>query len=183
MAEHVCPWWLGYLLLCPIRRWFQNPEKILSRYVTEGMTILEVGPGMGFFTIHAARSVGEAGKIVAADIQEKMLNALIKRATKAGVGNRIVAQLIESDDIGASEPVDLCLLINVVHEVPDPASLFSQIKIIMKPTGKVLLMEPTGWHVSERQFQDTLALASNAGFRVIEEPKIPRSRSAVLALQ
>ncbi len=181
MGQHVCPWWVGYLLLCPIRRWLQNPEEILAPYVTEGMTILEVGPGMGFFTIPAARSVGETGKIIAVDVQEKMLNALIKRALKAGVGNRIVAKLIESDNIGVSEPIDLCLLINVVHEVPDPAGLFSQIKSTLKPSGKVLLMEPSGWHVSERQFQDTLALASNAGFRVVEEPKIPRSRSAVLA--
>ncbi len=181
MGQHVCPWWVGYLLLCPIRRWLQNPEEILAPYVTEGMTILEVGPGMGFFTSPAARSVGETGKIIAVDVQEKMLNALIKRALKAGVGNRIVAKWIESDNIGVSEPIDLCLLINVVHEVPDPAGLFSQIKSTLKPSGKVLLMEPSGWHVSERQFQDTLALASNAGFRVVEEPKIPRSRSAVLA--
>ena len=128
MAEHVCPWWVGYLLVCPIRRWFQNPEQILSSYIREGMTVLEIGPGMGFFTVPAARIAGESGKVIAVDVQEKMLDALVKRSAKAGIGNRIIAKLIEPDSIGVSEPIDLCLLINVVHEVPDPAGLFSQIK-------------------------------------------------------
>ncbi len=181
MAEHVCPWWVGYLLVCPIRRWFQNPEKILSPYITEGMTVLEIGPGMGFFTIPAARIVGHSGKVIAVDVQEKMVNALVKRSAKAGVGDRIIAKLIEPDSIGVSEPIDLCLLINVVHEVPDPAGLFSQIKTILKPTGKVLLVEPAGWYVSEKQFKETLALASDTGLAVIGKPKIRKSWSALLA--
>jgi ubiquinone/menaquinone biosynthesis C-methylase UbiE len=181
MAKHVCPWWVGYLLLCPIRRWFQNPEKILSPYITEGMTVLEIGPGMGFFTISAARMVGHSGKVIAVDVQEKMINALAKRSAKAGLRNRVIARLIEPDNMGVSEPIDLCLLINVVHEVPDPAGLFSQIKAILKPTGKVLLLEPAGWHVSEKQFQDTLALAADAGLVAIGKPEIRKSWSALLA--
>ena len=173
---------MGYLLACPIRRWLQDPEKILSPYITKGMTVLDIGPAMGFFTIPAARMVGTSGKVIAVDVQEKMLKPLVKRAEKAGVADRIVAKLIGPDSIGVSEPVDLCLLFNVVHEVPDAARLFSQIKAILKPSGKVLLAEP-GWHVSEQQFQDTLALASNAGLKVIARPEIGRSRSALLALK
>jgi len=183
MPEHICPRWVGYLLVCPIRRWFQDPEKILSSYITQGMTVLDIGPAMGFFTIPAARMVGKSGKVIAVDVQEKMLKALVKRAEKAGVAERIIAKLIGPDSIGVSEPVDLCLLFNVVHEVPDAAALFSQIKAILKSTGKVLLVEPAGWHVSEEQFHDTLALASSAGLKVIAKPEIRRSWSAVLALK
>jgi ubiquinone/menaquinone biosynthesis C-methylase UbiE len=183
MAEHICPWWVGYLLACPIRRWFQDPDKILSPYITEGMTVLDIGPGMGFFTIPAAQMVGDSGKVVAVDVQEKMLKSLVKRAEKAGVANRIVTKLIEPDSPGVTEPIDLCLLINVVHEVPDAAALFSQIKAILKPTGKVLLVEPGGWHVSEKQFQDTLGLATAAGLKVIGKPEIRRSWTALLALK
>jgi ubiquinone/menaquinone biosynthesis C-methylase UbiE len=179
MAEHICPWWMGYLLACPIRRWLQDPEKILSPYITEGMTVLDIGPGMGFFTIPAARMVGKTGKVIAVDVQAKMLNALVKRAEKAGVADRIVIKLIEPDSLGVSEPVDLCLLFYMVHEVRDPAGLFSQIKAILKPTGKVLIAEP-GWHVPEKEFQNNLALASNAGLKVIARPEIRRSWSALL---
>ncbi len=48
MEEHVCPWWIGYLLVSPICRWLQI-DKILSPYISDGMTVLELGPGMGFF--------------------------------------------------------------------------------------------------------------------------------------
>ncbi|MEW6405676.1 MAG: methyltransferase domain-containing protein, partial [Chloroflexota bacterium] len=180
MAKRVCPWWVGYLLVCPIRRWLQDPEKTLSPYISEGMTVLDIGPGMGFFTIPAARMVGKNGRVIAVDVQEKMLTALAERAEKAGVGDRIVAKLCEPDSIGVSEPIDLCLAINVVHEVPDAGALFAQIKSILRPTGRLLLCEPFG-HVSEKDFQDTLALASAAGLKLIGEPKIRRSRSALLA--
>lgn len=65
MAERICPWWMGYLLLSPIRRWMQNPEKLLAPYIREGVTVLEPGPGMGFFTLPMARMTGESGRIIA----------------------------------------------------------------------------------------------------------------------
>ena len=96
MAKHVCPWWVGYLLISPIRRWLQDPDKILSPYISEGMTVLDVGPGMGFFTIPAARMVGNSGRVIAVDLQEKMLKSLVKRAEKAGVAGRIVDQAMRA---------------------------------------------------------------------------------------
>jgi hypothetical protein len=47
MAEHVCPWWIGYFLVSPMRRWLQNPEELIKPYITPGMIVLEPGPGMG----------------------------------------------------------------------------------------------------------------------------------------
>jgi tRNA G46 methylase TrmB len=85
MDKHVCPWYLGYLLASPLRRLFLNPEKILSTYVKEGMAVLEVGPGMGFFTLRLAKLVGETGQIICVDVQEKMLKNLRKRVDNAGL--------------------------------------------------------------------------------------------------
>jgi tRNA A58 N-methylase Trm61 len=86
MAHRVCPWWIGYLLASPLRRWFgQDPAKILSPYVREAMTVLEPGPGMGFFTIPLARLVGPSGRVITVDLQPKMIESLKRRASKAGV--------------------------------------------------------------------------------------------------
>ena len=86
MANRVCPWWIGYLLASPLRRWLgQDPAKILSPYVREAMTVLEPGPGMGFFTIPLARLVGPSGRVIAVDLQPKMIESLKRRASKAGV--------------------------------------------------------------------------------------------------
>ncbi|AFM23824.1 class I SAM-dependent methyltransferase [Desulfomonile tiedjei] len=181
MEKHVCPWWIGYLLVNPIRRWLQNPDKILAPYVRDGMTVLDIGPGMGFFTIPASRLVGANGKVIAVDVQERMLTALQRRARNAGMAERIVTRVCRQDDIMVSEPIDVCLALHMVHEVPDPDRLFSQIKDILKPGGIVLLAEPRG-HVSKEEFQTTLDVASAAGLKIIDEPEIRRSRSAVLAI-
>ncbi len=61
MSKRVCPWWLGYLLVNPLRKLLYKPENILKPYIHEGMTVLEVGSGMGFFTLPMARLVGRIG--------------------------------------------------------------------------------------------------------------------------
>src|ERR1022692_3696772 len=57
-----------------------RPAKILAPYVCEGMTVLEPGPGMGFFTLELARRVGASGRVVAVDIQPRMLDRLKRPA-------------------------------------------------------------------------------------------------------
>ncbi|QTA83790.1 SAM-dependent methyltransferase domain-containing protein [Desulfonema limicola] len=64
MSKRVCPIWIGYLLLNPIIKLYQNPEKILSPYVSEGMTVLDMGCAMGYFSLPLARMVGTGGKVM-----------------------------------------------------------------------------------------------------------------------
>ena len=76
MEKRVCPWWLGYVLASPLRRWLQDPAAIVAPYVREGMTVLEPGPGMGFFTLELARRVGPKGRVIAVDVQPRMIAGL-----------------------------------------------------------------------------------------------------------
>jgi 2-polyprenyl-3-methyl-5-hydroxy-6-metoxy-1,4-benzoquinol methylase len=76
MAKHVCPVWVGYLLSSPIRKLFQDPDKILGPYIKEGMTVLDFGCAMGFFSLPAARMVGSNGKVICIDIQKGMIEKL-----------------------------------------------------------------------------------------------------------
>ena len=96
---HVCPWWIGYLLVSPLRRFFHDPDQILEPYVLEGMTVLEIGPGMGYFSLSLARLVGKAGRILCVDVQEKMLQQLKKRAGKANLLERIVIVRASDDSL------------------------------------------------------------------------------------
>jgi ubiquinone/menaquinone biosynthesis C-methylase UbiE len=72
-SRRVCPVERAGWLTNPVRRWFQNPERILKDYVKEGMTVLDIGCGPGFFSVAMATMVGETGKVIAADIQDGML--------------------------------------------------------------------------------------------------------------
>src|SRR6266496_739457 len=83
--HRVCPWWLGRLLASPLRRLLQDPDQILAPYIRPGMTVLEPGPGMGFFTLPIARMIGEEGCVYALDVQSRMLDGLQRRAKKAGL--------------------------------------------------------------------------------------------------
>lgn len=185
MANRVCPWWLGYALVSPLRRLWQPPRLILAPFVREGMLVLEPGCGMGFFTLDLARLVGATGRVVAVDLQERMLAGLMRRARRAGLADRIEARLAQPDRLGVSDlagRVDVALALHVVHEVPDAASFFSEIVATLKPDGRLVFVEPRG-HVSEDTFAASLSLAVQAGFRVIERPRVRRDPAALLALK
>ena len=182
MAEHVCPWWIGYLLASPLRRLLQNPRKILAPYIKPGMVALDVGCAMGFFSLDMARMVGAEGKVVCVDLQPKMIKALVRRATKAGLNDRIDHRACDKNGLGLEdlgEKVDFALAFALVHELPDAEVFFQQIRAALRPGGVCLVAEPKG-HVSEKRFEETLAAAEKAGFQLGQRPKIGRSHAALL---
>ena len=179
---YVCPWWIGYLLLVPFRKFIQHPEKILAPFVREGMTVLEVGPGMGYFSLTLARFVGASGNVVCVDVQEKMLNALRKRAKRAGVEERITAVQADEDSLRVEEyasKIDFALAFAVMHEVPDQARMFEQIWQSLKLGALLLFSEPTG-HVTQDEFRKSIDLARSKGFEEKSTLHIKQSLSVLL---
>jgi predicted O-methyltransferase YrrM len=71
----------------------QNPYKIIAPYVKPGMTVLDFGSAMGFFSLPMARIVGPAGKVICVDVQRRMLSVLRRRAAGAGLAERIETHL------------------------------------------------------------------------------------------
>ena len=96
---------------------------------------------MGYFTIPLARLVGDSGKVIAADLQQRMLDGIKRRAFKAGVQDRIKLHRSKPDSIGISESIDFCLAFWMVHEVPDVLFL-SEMASRLKPDGLLLVVEP-----------------------------------------
>lgn len=182
MGHRVCPWWLGYFLINPFRRRGQNPATILAPYIREGMTVLEPGPGMGFFTLDLARMVGRSGRVIAIDVQERMLKKLRQRCAGSGLSDRVQVRLATPDSLGISElkgSVDFTLAFAVVHEFPDANRLFAEIAAASKPAASLLLAEPRG-HVKDTEFAAELKAAADAGFHVAGQLSIRRSHAAIL---
>jgi ubiquinone/menaquinone biosynthesis C-methylase UbiE len=182
MAKRICPFWVGYLLISPLRTLVQNPQKILSKYVTSGMKVLDIGCGMGFFSLPLARMVGSKGKVISVDVQEKMIKSLKKRAKKAGLTDRIETRISHQNSLGLddlNEDIDFALVFAVIHEVSDVSQFFSEIYKALKPKGTLLIAEPKG-HVSEKEFKITTAVAQHNGFKIINHPEIWRSRTILL---
>lgn len=182
MAERVCPFWVGYLLLNPLRKLLENPDKILEQFVREGMIVLEPGCAMGYFTLPLARMVGPRGRVIAVEVQAKMLSALERRARKANLLDRIEVREAGAGGLGVenlSGQVDFAVAIHMVHEVPEQAFFFEEVWNALKPGGKLLVIEPKG-HVSEAKFEQTLTAAENAGFRQGRLPGKVGGRSGLL---
>ena len=185
MANHICPWWVGYLLISPFRHLAQAPKKILGPHVRPGMTVLDIGCAMGFFSLDAAKLAGPQGRVICVDLQPKMIQVLKRRAAKAGLSGRIVPRLcstasLEIEDLQGQ--VDLALAFNVVHEVPDRDRFLAQVKQTLKPDGRLLLAEPS-FHVRRKDFGQTVSASQRAGFRLIEHLEIRRSRAVLMAVR
>ena len=178
MKTRVCTWWKAYTFDNCLRRLIHKPEKILGDYVKQGMTVLDIGCGMGVFSIGMARMVGERGRVLAVDLQSKMLDITMKRAGHAGVSDRISPHLCKVDDIGVHEEVDFALTFWMVHEVPDKSKFFKQLHSILRPSAKYLLVEPK-MHTSKSEFEVIVNHCKDAGFDMIDRPAIKMSRTAL----
>jgi SAM-dependent methyltransferase len=181
MNQHVCPWWGGYFIDNWVRRWIHNPEQMLSPFVRPGMTAMDFGCGMGMFAIALAKLVGEQGRVIAIDLQQKMLDVLVKRAQRANVAERIHAHHCGADSIGFYEAaaVDFALAFYSVHEVSDHRRLLGEIWACLRPSGQMLLIEPK-MHVAAHDFENMVSLAEELGFGQDQRPRIRLSRAVVL---
>ena len=174
----VCPWWLCFTFDNPIRKLLHNPETLLSPYVRPGNTVIDIGAGMGYFSIPLARLVGPTGHVTAIDIQAKMLAALASRSRRFGVSERIKPYLANSDSLGNHAKADFIMAFWMVHEVPNQRAFLSEIFGFLKPEGLFLLAEPF-FHVLKKSFLRTMQTANEIGFIVKERPKIRISRSVL----
>jgi ubiquinone/menaquinone biosynthesis C-methylase UbiE len=159
-----------------------DPSAILSPYVREGMTILEPGPGMGFFTLELARRVGSNGRVIAVDVQPQMIERLKRRAANAKLAKRIDARVTRPESMqlhGLDSGVDFILAFAVVHEMPDAAVFFAEAAASMKPGARILLAEPFG-QVSYLQFEAELEMAKRVGLEAEAHPPIRRAHTALL---
>ena len=153
---------------------------MMAPYVKKGFTVIDIGPGMGYFTIPLLKLVGKDGAVIALDIQEKMLALLKRRAVKAGVAERLVTHLAEPDAFGLEEKADFILVFWMLHEVPDQLDFFNRLKKIMKNNARVLVVEPK-IHVSRAMFVRTMQAAKQSGFLLQDYPRIALSRAILLS--
>jgi ubiquinone/menaquinone biosynthesis C-methylase UbiE len=176
----VCPWWLCFTFDNPLRRLLHNPMAILTPYVQPGNAVIDIGAGMGYFSIPLAKLVGPSGHVTAIDIQTQMLSVLTKRARRCGVSERITTHLANPESLGDHAAADFILAFWMLHEVPDQRRFLRQVYTLLKPNGLFLLVEPI-IHVRKRHFLQTLQTAKSVGFAIEKSPNIRISHSALLS--
>lgn len=177
--NRVCPIERAGILDHRTRRWLQDPQKILRPYIEEGMTVLDIGCGPGFFSIDMAQMVGRSGRVIASDLQEGMLQKLRDKIHGTELEERFTLHQCEENKVGVSVNVDFVLAFYMVHEVPNPKKFFEEIKSILKPNGQMLIVEPP-FRVSKKALEETIRKARDAGFKPVEGPKVLLSKTVIL---
>jgi ubiquinone/menaquinone biosynthesis C-methylase UbiE len=178
-ANRVCPVERAGSLDNKIRRWVQNPQKILGPYIEEGMTVLDIGCGPGFFSVAMAHLVGRSGRVIAVDLQEGMLQKLRDKIQGTELEERIILRKTEENGTGLSEKVDFILAFYVVHELPDQMHFLEEMLSLLKPKGQLLIVEPPV-HVSKKAFEETMRKAGGVGFTREDGPNVFLSKAAIL---
>jgi len=177
-TPHVCPHQFAFFLDNGFRRLIQNPKRIVGSYIQKGDTVIDMGCGPGYFTIDMAKMVGPEGRVLAVDIQTKMLERVREKAEKHAVAERIGFHTAGSDPMGLTQKADFILAFYMIHEVPDMKHTLGELKNLLKKGGKILAVEPR-MHVSKAAFEKMIRIAEGVGLKGIDYPPRKGGRSVV----
>ena len=166
----------------PLRRRFQNPFKILKPYIKKGMTVLDLGCGPGFFSIELAKLLDGSGKVIAADLQQGMLERVRQKINGTELEQLIKLHKCYEESINLTDKVDFVLAFYTIHEVSHQDNLFKELKSILKPGGEIFIIEPK-FHVPRQLFNDTVNKMIEIGFEITERPKVFLSRAVLMRMK
>jgi ubiquinone/menaquinone biosynthesis C-methylase UbiE len=178
-SQRVCPVEAAGSLDTRFRKWVQNPQKILKNYIHEKITVLDVGCGPGFFTVEIAKMLNGTGKVIAADLQQGMLDKVKAKISGTDLEQRIDLHRCETDSLNITQQVDFVLAFYVVHEFPNKIGLFNELHYLLNSGGKMLIVEPK-FHVNKTGFNQMVSSLEKAGFKTLEKPKVFFSRSVLV---
>jgi SAM-dependent methyltransferase len=163
-------------LMRPERIQEEQPDKMLDALrIRPGMTVADIGAGVGYHAFRIATRVGPEGRVLATDIQEEMLSMLKKSARERGVKN--VVPILSGETSTGLPPasVDLVLMVDVYHELSEPERFLSNLKAALKPGARVALVEFRGEDPSVPILEEHKMTAaqvvkelSASGFRLVE---------------
>lgn len=163
------------------RRLTQNPKKIVHPFVKEGMTVLDLGCGPGFFSVEIAKLLNQKGKVIAADLQKGMLDIVGQKIKGTSLEKSVEMHLCGEDQLGLTQKVDFVLAFWVLHEIQNQEKVVRELVSLLNPGALIFVIEPW-FHVPKAAFNATLELTRKYGLEVIETPSVFFSRTAVLKL-
>lgn len=172
-------WWTNYAFDNVVRRWLQRPERVLARWLRPGDRVLDLGCGMGAFTVAAARLVGPGGVVHAVDLKAGNLGVVARRARRAGVTDRVCLHQGDLARVDLPDGVRFAVASWVLHELPALTAVAARVREVLEPDGLLLVMEPRG-HVDGTAFGAIVDAVAGVGLEVTERPSVPLSRAALL---
>jgi ubiquinone/menaquinone biosynthesis C-methylase UbiE len=136
------PEFLANIIDNPLRRKVQPPSVMPIRHgIQPGMTVLEVGPGNGRYTIETARRVGSTGKVIAIDIEPRMIERVTQRVQAEGITN-LEARVANVYNLPFEDGMfDAVNMIAVISEIPEPERAMQELYRVLSPSGTLAFSE------------------------------------------
>lgn len=136
------PEYLVPLIDNPLRRRIQPPAETAIRHgIRPGMTVLEIGPGSGTYTLAAARRAGDQGKVVTVDIEPKVIERVKRKIQAEGIKN-VDARVADVYALPFPDGIfDAMYLIAVIGEIPDPQKAMKEFYRVLSGAGTLAFSE------------------------------------------
>jgi SAM-dependent methyltransferase len=112
--------------------------------IKPGVTVADIGAGSGWFTVRAARRIGNASKVYAVDINPKFLQHIRERAQREGFRN--IETILDKGDDPLLPPnsVDSVLLLKTYHEIAQPVPFMKNLRKALRPGARVGIIDRNG---------------------------------------
>ena len=138
--------------------------------IRSGKTVADIGAGSGWFTVRAARRVGESGVVYAVDINPESIRYVDARAQKEKFHNVKTILGKPNDPLLPAGAVDAVLLLKTYHEVAEPVALLQALRVALRPGARVGIIDRNGNGEDHGVGRDVvLHEAAQAGYRLLEQ--------------
>ena len=119
----------------------RDPDAVVAALrLRPGMVTADLGPGYGHFTLRMSRAVAPDGVVYALDASRTTLDELRQAAEERDVTTMKFVE-IPRDRLVVPEPVDLLFVSATYHHLPDPARYFTEARALLKPRGRLVILE------------------------------------------
>ena len=162
----------------PARDAWQLPDRVIETLaIKPGQIVADIGAGTGYFTVRLAKSA-PAARVYGVDIEQSMVDYLSHRAMREGLKN-VTAVQGGSDRTNLPEPVDVVLIVDTFHHIPQRVAYFTALKKLMKPGARLAIVDfkkdsPEGPPKEFRFTPDEIsAELGKAGFSLQRQARLP----------
>jgi len=149
----------------PARDAWQMPARVIDALVLKaGMAVADIGAGTGYFSMRLARV---PVSVLAVDVEPAMIDYLKKRAASEQLSN-VTPVLATATSPNLPEPVDVVLVVDTYHHLPNRAAYFRDLRKSLKPGGRVAIVDfrkeapdgpPAQFRFTPQQIQEEMAAA------------------------
>jgi len=148
-----------------------QPDRIMDILgIKQGSNVADIGAGSGWFTVRAARRVGNGGIVYAVDINRDYLDYIENRSKRESLANIRVILGKEDDPLLPEKSIDAVLLLKTYHEVAQPIRLLKRTREAMRSGALLGIIDRNGKGDDHGLDKDVVIKeAGRAGFVLVNQ--------------